>query len=57
MEDSGIVDETEPARKNPAHLPYVRNGWETVVFEMEEIESSEPCAGDEGVAGHGSLSR
>lgn len=50
MEDSGIVDERKPGRKNPAHPPYVRTGWEAVVFEIEEIELPEAGA-DETVAG------
>ena len=50
MEDSGIVDEREPGRKNSAHAHYGRTGWEAVVFEIEEIELPEPGA-DETVAG------
>lgn len=39
MDDSGIVDEMEPARRSPTKTQVVRNGWEAVVFLVEEIES------------------
>lgn len=39
MDDSGIVDEMEPAQRSPAGKLVVRTGWDAVVFQVEEIES------------------
>jgi len=49
MDDSGIVDEMEP-RSSPAGTQVVRNGWEAVVFLVEEIESEESGVSSETLA-------
>ena len=44
MEDSGIVEEVETARRGSSVQGFERTGWESVVFLVEEIGHAEAPA-------------